>query len=131
MWTAALDAALRAAVAAVGQGTWSDVAAHVEGRSDQQCKDRWKFLQEQDTDLKTGPFTEDEDKQILQLLATHGRKWAEIAPPLGRGAKQVQNHSSQHRPRMASQVKTTMFSSRSSRKYTDSSPALPAGDKPS
>ena len=92
VWTATLDAALRAAMTAVGQGTWSDVAAHVEGRSDTQCMNRWIFLQERDADLKTGPFTEAEDKQILRLLATHGRKWGDIAKELGRGAKQVQNH---------------------------------------
>ena len=91
VWTAALDAALRAAVAAVGQGTWSDVATHVEGRSWLQCYNRWIFLQEQDADLKTGPFTEAEDEKILQLLETHGRKWGDIAKELGRGAKQVQN----------------------------------------
>jgi len=93
VWTAALDAALRAAVAAVGQGTWSDVAARVEeGRLAQQCQNRWVLLQEQDADLKTGPFTEDEDQQILQLLATHGRKWEVIAAQLGRAATQVNNH---------------------------------------
>ena len=92
MWTAALDAALRAAVAAVGQGTWSDVATRVEGRSAEQCYNRWILLKEQDADLKTGPFTEAEEEKILQLLETHGRKWGDIAKELGRAATQVNNH---------------------------------------
>lgn len=47
-WSDSEDAALEEAVKAHGSGNWSDIAQSVAGRTDDQCKRRWKQLRKCD-----------------------------------------------------------------------------------
>ena len=60
---------------------WSEISAYLPGRSEVQCRARWKnHLQ---PDLVKGPWTKEEDALVIDLVNKHGpRKWAFIAKHL-------------------------------------------------
>merc|ERR1712216_617594 len=58
-WATHEDEALVRAVDLVGETCWRDIAAHVPGRSDAQCRERWCNIL--DPKLNKGPWSEEED----------------------------------------------------------------------
>ena len=60
---------------------WSEISNYLPGRSEVQCRARWKnHLQ---PDLVKGPWTKEEDALVIDLVNKHGpRKWAFIAKHL-------------------------------------------------
>ena len=60
---------------------WSEISSFLPGRSEVQCRARWKnHLQ---PDLVKGPWTKEEDSLVIDLVNKHGpRKWAFIAKHL-------------------------------------------------
>lgn len=88
-WTAAEDAALRAAVAELGPKNWKQVAMRLESRSDVQCLHRWqKVLQ---PGLVKGHWAAAEDERLREVVGRLGTKdWSQVAAHLtGRMGKQV------------------------------------------
>ena len=75
---------------------WKVVADQMEGRSDQQCMYRWqKSLR---PDVTKGPWTEEEDVKVVELVRKHGAKrWSLIASQLpGRIGKQCRERWHNH-----------------------------------
>ena len=68
---------------------WGEISDFLPGRTDVQCRARWRnHLQ---PDLVKGPWTKEEDEKVLSLVSQHGpRKWAFIAKHLkGRVKKKI------------------------------------------
>ena len=78
-WNPILDSKLRAAVAIFGEGKWSQIAKHVEGKTDRKCRER--FMDKFQAGLKTAiEWDSDEDGQLIAAIKAHGvGKWARIA----------------------------------------------------
>ena len=79
---------------------WSAVANQVEGRLGKQVRERW--YNHLDPMLNKGPWTPEEDALLLQLQATMGNRWCEIAKNIpGRSENAVKNrwNSAQRRAR--------------------------------
>ena len=75
---------------------WSEISDYLPGRTDVQCRARWKnHLQ---PDLVKGPWTKEEDERVIDLVNQHGpRKWAFIAKHLkGRIGKQCRERWHNH-----------------------------------
>lgn len=83
-WTRSEDGKLRASVEAGGD--WSRVAAAV-GRSPPECERRWRNVVSRG--LQKGRFTSEEDKIILDCVASQPINWTSVASQVpGRTAKQ-------------------------------------------
>ena len=67
---------------------WNEISSYLPGRSEVQCRARWKnHLQ---PDLVKGPWTKEEDELVIDLVKRHGpRKWAYIAKHLKGSLKNV------------------------------------------
>ena len=79
---------------------WSAVAHQVKGRLGKQVRERW--YNHLDPMLKKGPWAPEEDALLLQLQATMGNRWCEIAKNIsGRSENAVKNrwNSAQRRAR--------------------------------
>lgn len=77
-WTAAEDAILMEYVKKHGEGNWNAVQRN-SGlmRCGKSCRLRWaNHLR---PNLKKGAFTSDEERQIIELHAKFGNKWARMA----------------------------------------------------
>lgn len=75
---------------------WNEISDNLPGRTDVQCRARWKnHLQ---PDLIKGPWTKEEDDLVIELVNKHGpRKWAFIAKHLkGRIGKQCRERWHNH-----------------------------------
>jgi len=76
-WTPEEDQLLREAVKLYGTGNWVKVQFAVSGRTDVQCRERWMNVI--DPDLNQGPWTQEEDKRLEELVKKYGLgKWSEI-----------------------------------------------------
>jgi Myb-like DNA-binding domain len=78
------------------QINWKVVADQFSGRSDQQCMNRWqKALR---PEVTKGPWTEEEDHKVVELVRKHGAKrWSLIASQLpGRIGKQCRERWHNH-----------------------------------
>ncbi|EPQ51731.1 hypothetical protein GLOTRDRAFT_48068 [Gloeophyllum trabeum ATCC 11539] len=94
-WTSNEDAVLLDAVSQHGQN-WSKVARHVEGRTDDQCAKRWR--ENLDPAISREPWTQEEDKILLEALRVHGQKWNTISTLLpGRASVHCRNRYSRLR----------------------------------
>ncbi|PBK72871.1 hypothetical protein ARMSODRAFT_953281 [Armillaria solidipes] len=80
-WTAAEDARLYLAVAGYGQ-SWVDVASAMQGRTNDQCRDRWIERQK-----VASVWTEDDDRRLMELVDQFGTlgRWKAIASEMGGG----------------------------------------------
>ncbi|MED6134782.1 hypothetical protein PIB30_040123 [Stylosanthes scabra] len=91
-WTSAEDAILVEYVKKHGEGNWNAVqrnsGLHRCGKS---CRLRWaNHLR---PDLRKGAFTEEEERQIIELHAKMGNKWARMAAELpGRTDNEIKNY---------------------------------------
>jgi len=74
----------------VGGVKWSVIAAKLPGRLGKQCRERW--FNHLDPALKKEPWTEEEDKMLMDAQARLGNKWCQIAALIpGRSENSVKN----------------------------------------
>ncbi|KAL0565113.1 hypothetical protein V5O48_016916 [Marasmius crinis-equi] len=93
-WSEEEDEALRAGVEAFGIGNWQKVADNfVTSRSYIQCERRWKYVL--DPSIDKSPWTEEEDRLLVQGYKEHGPCWTMIANTLlqGRTALKVRQRA--------------------------------------
>ncbi|KAL7557756.1 hypothetical protein ACA910_006230 [Epithemia clementina (nom. ined.)] len=95
-WTKEEDEKLRTLVEEHGHRNWENIAKLMNGKTEQACFGRWqKVLKPQ---LVKGPWTEDEDKKLMDLVKEVGAKrWTQIAGELpGRNGKQCRERWHNH-----------------------------------
>jgi hypothetical protein len=56
---------------------WAKIATFLPGRSNQQCKQRWNYVL--NTDIKSGPWTKEEDVLLQHGFQQYGKQWAKIS----------------------------------------------------
>jgi hypothetical protein len=83
-WTVDEDIKLKDAVKRHGGKNWKDIAVLVPGRTEQQCRDRWKigldFSSIGQASGRMGKWAIDEDIKLKDAVKRHGGKtWKEIA----------------------------------------------------
>lgn len=95
-WTPEEDDTLRSAVAAYRGKSWKKIAEFFPDRSEVQCLHRWQKVL--NPDLVKGPWTQEEDDKIIELVARYGpTKWSVIAKSLhGRIGKQCRERWHNH-----------------------------------
>ncbi|KAA0174249.1 hypothetical protein FNF27_04261 [Cafeteria roenbergensis] len=95
-WTPEEDEQLREAVDKHGARNWKAIAKHLEDRTDVQCLHRWQKVLR--PGLVKGPWTDEEDKLVIALVARLGtKKWSLIAQCLnGRLGKQCRERWYNH-----------------------------------
>ncbi len=75
-WTEEEDEQLQNLVDQYGE-KWTNIAKEMSGRTDLQCRQRYKLTL--NSAIKHGKWTEEEDEQLQNFVTQHGEKWAEIA----------------------------------------------------
>jgi hypothetical protein len=87
-WTAEEDELLRSAVQQYGGRNWKKISDLIVDRTDVQCLHRWQKVLR--PGLIKGPWTQEEDNSVVELVARYGVKsWSFIARQLkGRLGKQ-------------------------------------------
>ncbi|GMP91603.1 hypothetical protein CsSME_00042229 [Camellia sinensis var. sinensis] len=91
-WTSAEDAILVDYVNRHGEGNWNAVQKHSGlSRCGKSCRLRWaNHLR---PDLRKGAFTPKEERQIIELHAKMGNKWARMAAEMpGRTDNEIKNY---------------------------------------
>ena len=85
------DEAIIKAVEELGDGKWSQIAAHAQvNRGSKAVRERYR--NHLDPEIDFGPWTMEEDNQILAMYELHGSSWALIARTLkSRTDNQVKN----------------------------------------
>ncbi|MDR1434828.1 MAG: hypothetical protein LBI77_00270 [Puniceicoccales bacterium] len=97
-WTQEEDALLVNAVRRYGLN-WPKVAKNIPNRNGRKCKQRWEGLEQKKAKRKTGPWTQEEEKLLIESVKTYGPAqgrrgyWKEIATLVpGRSHRQCRNH---------------------------------------
>uniref|UniRef100_A0A7S1B5E6 Uncharacterized protein n=1 Tax=Corethron hystrix TaxID=216773 RepID=A0A7S1B5E6_9STRA len=95
-WTKEEDDALRAAVEENGAKNWKLIAERLQDRTEVQCLHRWQKVLK--PTLVKGPWTAEEDRKVIELVAQYGaKKWSLIASNLpGRIGKQCRERWHNH-----------------------------------
>lgn len=95
-WTKSEDEALRTAVEEHGAKNWKLISQRLPQRSEVQCLHRWQKVLK--PTLVKGPWTEDEDRKVVELVKKYGaKKWSLIASNLpGRIGKQCRERWHNH-----------------------------------
>lgn len=76
-FTPAEDAKLKLLVKIFGVGSWNKISASMGKRNARQCRDRYKnYLS---PNVKSDPWTAEEDSKLEKLVETMGKKWSLIA----------------------------------------------------
>jgi hypothetical protein len=76
-WTKEEDEEVRKLVEKHGDKSWVLVAGFLPNRTGKQIRERWH--NQLDPEIIKGPWTDDEDRAIMEAQKIHGNKWAEIA----------------------------------------------------
>jgi hypothetical protein len=89
-WSEDEDIKLKDAVQTHGGKDWTAIAKLVPGRTEKQCRDRWKFVLDPIIDRAGGRWTAVEDIKLKDAVQTHdGKNWGAIAALVpGRTEKQ-------------------------------------------
>ncbi|KAM3130758.1 hypothetical protein pb186bvf_017172 [Paramecium bursaria] len=95
-WTEEEDQKLKEMVEQHGARNWKKIASYFDDRTDVQCLHRWQKVL--NPDLVKGPWTQEEDDQLIKLVNQHGPKnWSQIAKHLpGRIGKQCRERFHNH-----------------------------------
>ena len=81
-WTADEDVRLRVAVRHYGAGNWVAVRAHVPGRTDVQCRER--YCNALDERIRSDPWSPEDDARMMAAVARVGTtKWSRVAAVMG------------------------------------------------
>ena len=89
-WTTQEDEIITQWVTDHGPRNWSTLAATLPGRLGKQCRERW--VNNLSPELTHQPWTEEEDKLLIEHQQKWGNKWAKIAALLpGRTDNSVKN----------------------------------------
>ena len=84
-WSPAEDAKLHLAVSAYGN-SWVDVAVMMEGRNNEQCRDRWN--ERLDPSINRDAWTGEEDALLIGFVGELGEsKWKAVSEKIGNGRK--------------------------------------------
>jgi hypothetical protein len=63
-----------------GTTSWAEVAGNVPGRSEDQCRDKWKYMSRNAATTDSGAWTVEEKKKLVSMVDTFGTtSWANIA----------------------------------------------------
>eukprot|EP00227_Mantoniella_beaufortii_P013138 CAMPEP_0197591812 /NCGR_PEP_ID=MMETSP1326-20131121/13930_1 /TAXON_ID=1155430 /ORGANISM="Genus nov. species nov., Strain RCC2288" /LENGTH=233 /DNA_ID=CAMNT_0043157371 /DNA_START=355 /DNA_END=1052 /DNA_ORIENTATION=+ len=94
VWSVEEDAEL-ARLQDIHGNRWALVAAELEGKSGQQCAQRWRH--KVNPAIKKEKWTAEEDEKLARLYEEHGQRWAEIARHLaGRTDQQCMGRWRRH-----------------------------------
>lgn len=95
-WTLKEDETLRKAVEAFKGRNWKKIAEFFQDRTEVQCLHRWQKVL--NPELIKGPWTQEEDEKIIDLVRKYGpTKWSIIAKSLpGRIGKQCRERWHNH-----------------------------------
>lgn len=80
-WDVIEDKRLKLAVSVYGPRMWKVIAAHVPGRTEVQCRERWCNVL--DPSLTLAEWTEEEDQRLEEAVEKHGQhRWSTVANDL-------------------------------------------------
>jgi len=90
-WSRDEDSLLMRLISQHGAKRWSYIATHMQGRRGKQCRDR--YLNHLRPGIKTGLWTPEEERVLIEGHKILGTKWAALAKLLeGRPENAIKNH---------------------------------------